>query len=320
MTSFFEDQETFLKLTDLFTNADANIASIQATIQSIGAAQNSYDDFLREMDHFRRYEEMVEARLKQLKSFVEDTSSIETEEQNMNSLENKMAGVTSKYADIVSKNNVLALQVNTLYNTVKDRLTTLSHRSALIANRVDEYTRLISEKRANGYVKSCTVLLNVTPGLVARGSPLIFETTNSANENVTFPKSIVPGRQDMYDLGFGFLMSADRTTILLGDTGKTARVTVNIEVMSTEGKVIDTITKFSVIKKTINNGLGETITQQDMSALTSVSLTMIGPSDSFTMRPLTKDVVISSAIITLSFQVTTTPSASSTSSAPTTTS
>lgn len=291
MTSLLEDKDTFIKLTELFNNADTNIASLQATIQSIGAAQTSYDDFLREMEHFSRYEEMVEARLKQLKSFVEDTSSIENEEKNMNTLETKMAGVTSKYADIVSKNNVLALQVNTLYNTVKDRLTTLSHRSALIANRVDEYTRLISEKRATGYVKSCTVLLNVTPGSYPRGVPLAFFTT----ENLKM--SIRPGQEGMYDLGFGFVLSSDRTQITLGDPTKTARLTVNIEVMSTEGKVIDTISKFVVVK----NGS----TEQEISALTQVNLNLAGPSDHIRMCPLLKDIAIVSAIITVSFQVTT---------------
>lgn len=305
MTTLLEDQDTYVKLTDLFNNADANIASIEATIQSIGIAQNSYEEFVKEMDHFNRYEEMVEARLKQLKSFVEDTTSIEGEEKNLSTLETNMAGVTSKYADMVSKNNKLALHVNSLYNTVRDRLTTLSHRSALIASRVDEYTRLISEKRATGYVKSCTVLLTVKPGAYVRGAPLAFETTNTVH-NTAFVKSIIPGKEGSYELGFGFYLSEDCTTIVLGELGKTARVTVNIEVMSTEGKVIDTITKFSILKRSSSN---DDTTQKDMSALTSVTMTLVGPSDSFTMCASSKDITIVSAIISLSFQVTAGPPA-----------
>lgn len=294
-TNVVQDKDIYLTLDNLFTNADTNVSNIQTTIQTIGSARNSYDEFTTNMENFLRYENMVDARLQQLKSFVDDRTAITAEDEAITNLETRIQTVAERYADKVTANNTLADQVNTKFNEVKTILTTLSQRSASLSQKVDNYTNLISTKRAVGYAASKTIMLAVSPGSYAANSFLAFDATGLS----------ILSPSGFYDLGFNFTLNGNRQGIFYGGytgfptTGQAYRLTVNIEVLTTTSKIIDTNTKFSVLQQFRDTASGLLRENTfEASALTSVSFN-IRPNDGVFVKPKSA-IVVSNSIWTFS--------------------
>lgn len=280
ITSIVDDQYSYQLLDDLFDNTSANMQSVQDTLVNIGQAQNDYQDFAQYMDQYTRYEQLIQARLNQLKTFVEDESTVLAEEGAMDNLENRMSTSTSAYMDMVQQNNQKAVEVKAKYDVVKDSLTTLANRAARLGQKQYEYTWLIYQKRGRDYAKG-TLILNVdgtaaAPATFAANAPVTFQTAGYGTH------ANMPG---FLDLGFNFgLHATNRYEIQYGYAGMTnpvsKAVTFNIEVLSTilgtTPKAMDTSTRFVIIHNTTDSTNAAPI--QPTYTLTSLS------TQTFTMK------------------------------------
>jgi hypothetical protein len=294
LSTVVDDKDVYVTLDNLFQNADTNVSNIQTTIQTINTARNSYDEFTTNMENFTRYENMIDARLQQLKAFVQDNTAINTETEALTNLESRIQQVAERYAGRVSANNTLADQVNTKFEEVKTILTNLSQRSASLSQKVDNYTNLISTKRAVGYAAAKTIMLAVTPQAYAADSFLTFDATGF---------SII--QSGFFNLGFSFTLNGSRQGIFYGGyagfptTGQAYRLTVNIEVLTTTSKIIDTTTKFTVIQQYRDSSTGMSKENLfEVSALSSVSFN-VRPNDGIFVKPKTA-IVASNSIWTFS--------------------
>lgn len=294
-TTLLEDQDIYTVLDNLFSNTDQNVTNIETTIKAIGSARQTYDDFSVKMDEYIRYERMIDARLDQLKTFVEDGTLIATEQTEMDKIEAKINEITTTYSAAVTKNNTTAETINTQYAVVKDKLISLASQSAKVSNRMGMFNTLISTKRAANYVNTKTVLIKVIPGTYNNDAGLVFDATGLSSG------------PNHFQLGYDFTLDAVRQAIVYGgfpdfssDSPKKI-VTINIEILSSTGKVMDTTTKFTVHHHYLDptDGSPKDV-YNDITSLSKppLSLTM-SPDDTLVIKPKTP-IVITSSMFTIS--------------------
>jgi hypothetical protein len=292
--TLLEDQDIYAILDNLFTNTDLNVTNIENTIKSIGAARQYYDDFSGKMDEYIRYESMIDARLEQLKNFVDDESLINMEQLDMNALDTKITTIASSYATIVDKNNTTARDINTQYNVVKDKLILLATQSARVYSRMGDFNRLISTKRAANYVNTKTILLKVMSG-------------SYTNDNaITFDAIGLSSGPNFFTLGHNFTLNAARQLIVYGGfpsfstSSPKVSVTINIEMLSTISMVMDTTTKFAIHHAYIDGDGAPKDTYYEITSLSKPPLTLImSPNDTLEIKPKTS-IVITTSMFTLS--------------------
>jgi hypothetical protein len=301
ITSVVDDQLSYQLLDDLFDNTNANIQSVNNTLVSIGQADQYYTGFSTYMDQYTRYEQLIQARLNQLKDFVNDESTVLAEEASMTTLENTMNASTNAYKIMVQQNNQKAVQVQQKYDTVKESLSALAKRAADLGKKQYEYTWLIYQKRGKDYAKG-TVILNVNGTKVApvtftANSPITFQTTNyTAHPNIT----------GYLNLGFNFGLHASTfDEITYGYAGMTdttpKSVTFNIEVLSimvgTTPKTMDTSTKFLIVHTTTDDA---NVTIQNSYEVTSLSTKTFSMKvgDKFKVLPQT-DIKVTTGIFSV---------------------
>lgn len=255
ITDVVEDQDDLAILTDIFDNADTSVANIVTVFTKLQESKNIIDSYGYQVDSYKIYEDIIDARLEQLDDFCTDQTNITASESTMSNLETNLDATTTEYARIVGQNNGIAQTVNTKYDAVKDRLTDLAKRSAKLGSNVNRFTSLVANKRAPGY--AAMLFLKIVPKAYAAGECLQFDTvaaTSIATNTWKLNKDFLLSKEGAFD--YVYNGKTPGTNI----QGQAQQVKIRIDSLASLGKLIDTTTVFVLHHDTRVEGSNPVVT------------------------------------------------------------
>jgi hypothetical protein len=233
------DQDDLAILNNIFENADTNVANIATVFTKLQESKNTISDYKYKVDSYKIYEDIIDARLEQLDDFCSDRTNITNSENKMTLLETTVNNTTENYTDIVSQNNLLAKSVNTQYDVVKGKLTDLAKRSSKLGQNVDNFTKLVANKRAPGYASM--LFVKIVPKTYAPGDCLQFDTfatTTLATNTFKLNKDFLLSKEGSFD--YIYNGKYPETSV----QGQAQQVKIKIETLASIGKIIDTTSVF----------------------------------------------------------------------------